>query len=135
MRLYFHFQLFKRQPHKMIKHNQKIICQKPKNCLGVFDHFCEVSACSVKLQRRFQQWHVPTSQYLPDLRIRWQICGKWQSYLNPFGPSTSQSISKPERAGFTSFSCYFINTWKGYSETMAQSCSVKTVLFIISQNS
>ena len=28
-----------RQPHKMVKHNQEICRQQPKNCLSVSDHF------------------------------------------------------------------------------------------------
>ena len=31
--------LFKRQPHKMVKHTQTIRWQQPANCLSVFDHF------------------------------------------------------------------------------------------------
>ena len=30
---------FKRQPHKMVKHNQAICREQPTNCLSVFDHF------------------------------------------------------------------------------------------------
>ena len=32
-------QPFMRQPHKMVKHAQKIGRQQPTNCLSVFDHF------------------------------------------------------------------------------------------------
>ena len=32
-------QLFKRQPHKMVKHTQTIHRQKPTNCLSIFDNF------------------------------------------------------------------------------------------------
>ena len=32
-------QLFKRQPHKMVKHTQTIHRQKPTNCLSMFDNF------------------------------------------------------------------------------------------------
>ena len=34
-----HFNSFKRQPHRMLKHTQTICWQKPTNCLSVFDHF------------------------------------------------------------------------------------------------
>ena len=34
---------FKRQHHKMIKHNQTIRLQKPTNCLSVFDHFVRLA--------------------------------------------------------------------------------------------
>ena len=33
------FQPFKRQPHKMVKHTQKIHRLLPANWLSVFDHF------------------------------------------------------------------------------------------------
>ena len=33
------FQLFKHQPHKMVKHSQTIPRLLPANCLNVFDHF------------------------------------------------------------------------------------------------
>ena len=34
-----HTKCFKRQPHKMVKHTQKIRRLLPTNCLSAFDHF------------------------------------------------------------------------------------------------
>ena len=31
--------VYKRQPHKMVEHTQKICRSLPTNCLGVFDNF------------------------------------------------------------------------------------------------
>ena len=37
------YQPFKSQPHKMIKHTQKIRRLLPTNCLSVFDHFVRLA--------------------------------------------------------------------------------------------
>ena len=37
-------ELFKCEPHKMVKHTGIIHRQQPTNCLGVFDHFVRFGA-------------------------------------------------------------------------------------------
>ena len=39
---------FKRQPHKLVKHNQAIRRQQPTNCLSVFDNFVRLALKGLK---------------------------------------------------------------------------------------
>ena len=41
---------FKRQPHKMVKHNKIVRRQNPMNCLNVFDHFVGLALKGLKFQ-------------------------------------------------------------------------------------
>ena len=53
--LYTTIALFKRQPHKIAKHTQKIHWLLPTNCLSVLNHFVELALKGLKNRLKNQK--------------------------------------------------------------------------------
>ena len=54
--LYTTIALFKRQPHKIAKHTQKIHWLLPTNCLSVLNHFVELALKGLKNRLKIKKW-------------------------------------------------------------------------------
>ena len=66
---------FKRQPHKMVKHTQKICRQRPSNCLSVFDHFLGLALSGLN----YVKGTLPKHRHI--LRILWSLNLKYYEHI------------------------------------------------------